>query len=334
MPVMRALAGACRNAFNAGERKQITVEIHQARYFLAVCNDLNFTRAAKRCNVSQPSLTRAIQMLEKEFGGYLFDRKRPSIELTDLGKLVRPYHEEVWHTAFTAKRIAKEYSASIPKELNLAVMCTIAPKLLIPMLSRLRTEHPEVQVQLVDGEARLLEEKLLNFQIEAAIYCRPDREPDPRLNYIPLFKERMMIILPKGHSLSKQRSITIQDLGGEQYVQRDFCEFNDTVNFRGAIDKVTDARNQERQVIYKSDRDDRVLAMVASGFGFFPEHSIIHDGIVSRPLVDPEHWRNIDLVTVSDGPKSHAVGALVHEAMRTEWVNEKPLAVEAHLMVS
>jgi len=70
------------------------MELHQARYFLAVCNDLNFTRAAKRCNVSQPSLTRAIQLLEKEFGGYLFDRKRSSIELTDLGKLVRPYLED------------------------------------------------------------------------------------------------------------------------------------------------------------------------------------------------------------------------------------------------
>ncbi|WMT78918.1 heme-binding protein [Bradyrhizobium sp. Ash2021] len=65
-------------------------------------------------------------------------------------------------------------------------------------------------------------------------------------------------------------------------------------------------------LIYKSDRDDWVLAMVASrfGFGFFPEHSIIHDGIVARPLVIPEYWRNIHLVTVSDGPKSHAVGAM------------------------
>ncbi len=91
------------------------MELHQARYFVAVCNDLNFTRAAKRCNVSQPSLTRAIQMLEKEFGGHLFDRKRSSIELTDLGKLVRPYLEEFWRTASAAKQIAKEYSAKAPK---------------------------------------------------------------------------------------------------------------------------------------------------------------------------------------------------------------------------
>ncbi len=148
------------------------MQLHQARYFVAVCNGLNFTRAAKRCNVSQPSLTRAIQMLEKEFGGYLFDRKRSSIELTDLGKLVRPYLEEVWRTAFAAKRIAREYSAKIPKELNLAIMCTIAPKLLLQMLSRFRTNHPEVRMQLTDGEAKMLEEKLINLTIEAAIFTQ------------------------------------------------------------------------------------------------------------------------------------------------------------------
>ena len=303
------------------------MQLHQARYFVAVCNGLNFTRAAKRCNVSQPSLTRAIQMLEKEFGGYLFHRKRSSIELTDLGKLVRPYLEEVWRTAFAAKRIAREYSAKIPKELNLAIMCTIAPKLLLQMLGRFRTNHPEVRVQLTDGEARLLEEKLLNFETDAAIYCRPGRAPDPRLNYLTLFKEQMMIVLPKGHRLSKQRSITIRDLAGEQYVHRAFCEFDDMVNFRDMVDKGSDADRGRCEVVYKSDRDDWVLAMVASGFGFgfLPKHSIIHDGIVARPLVDPEYWWNIHLVTVRDKPQSHIVGALVHEAMRTEWANEDAL---------
>ena len=296
------------------------MELHQARYFLAVCNELNFTRAARMCNVSQPSLTRAIQMLEKEFGGNLFDRKRSSIELTDLGKLVRPYLEEVWRTAFAAKRLAKEYTAKVPKELTLAVMCTIAPKLLIQMLCRFRTSRPDVHVRLEDGEARLLEEKLLSYRIDAAICCRSDRESDPRLNYIPLFKEQIMVVLPRGHRLLKQRSISIRDLAGEQYVQRDFCKFSDQVNFPDMIAKARNADSERCEVIYRSDRDDWVLAMVASGFGFgfLPRHSINHDGVVSRPLVSPEYWRNIDLVTVRDGAQSHAVGALVHEAMRTE----------------
>jgi LysR family hydrogen peroxide-inducible transcriptional activator len=309
------------------------MELHQARYFLAVCNDLNFTRAAKRCNVSQPSLTRAIQLLEQEFGGHLFDRKRSNIELTNLGKLVRPYVEESWRTASTAKRIAKEYLAKAPKELNLGIMCTIAPKVLLQMLGRFRTKHPEVRMQLTNGGAQLLEEKLISLQIEAAIYCRPDREPDPRLNYLPLFKEQMMIVLPKAHRLSKQHSIRIRDLAGEQYVQRVSCEFAAMVDFRDMVDKVSDADSAKCEAVYRSDRDDWALGMVASGFGFglLPISSIVHDGIIARPLVDPEYWRNIHLVTVRDKPLSHIVDALIHEATRTEWTNEGDVPVNARL---
>ena len=52
------------------------MEMHQIRYFLALCEELNFTRAAERCNVAQPSLTRAIKLLEDEFGGALVNRER------------------------------------------------------------------------------------------------------------------------------------------------------------------------------------------------------------------------------------------------------------------
>jgi DNA-binding transcriptional LysR family regulator len=52
------------------------MEMHQVRYFLALCEELNFTRAAERCHVTQPSLTRAIKQLEEELGGTLFHRER------------------------------------------------------------------------------------------------------------------------------------------------------------------------------------------------------------------------------------------------------------------
>ena len=65
------------------------MQMHQVRYFLALCEELNFTRAARRCGVSQPSLTTAISALERDLGGALFHRK-PSIALTGLGRMVRP----------------------------------------------------------------------------------------------------------------------------------------------------------------------------------------------------------------------------------------------------
>ena len=62
------------------------MEMHQIRYFLALCEELNFTRAAERCNVAQPSLTRAIRLLEEEFGGGLVNRERANTHLTELGR--------------------------------------------------------------------------------------------------------------------------------------------------------------------------------------------------------------------------------------------------------
>jgi LysR family transcriptional regulator, hydrogen peroxide-inducible genes activator len=100
------------------------------------------------------------------------------------------------------------------------------------------------------------------------------------------------------------------------------------------IDKARNADSERCEVVYRSDRDDWALAMVASGFGFLPDHSITNDGISARPLVDPEIWRNIHLVTVRDKPQSYVVGALVHEAIRTEWAKEDASPVKAHLTVN
>jgi LysR family transcriptional regulator, hydrogen peroxide-inducible genes activator len=82
------------------------LQMHQVRYFLAPCEDLSFTRAARRCGVSQPSLTNAINALERQLGGVLFDRK-PSVALTGLGRVVRPYLDEIARNADHAYELAR-----------------------------------------------------------------------------------------------------------------------------------------------------------------------------------------------------------------------------------
>jgi LysR family hydrogen peroxide-inducible transcriptional activator len=82
------------------------VQLQQIRYFLALCQTLNFTVAARRCGVSQPSLTTAIGALERELGGALFQRK-PSIALTGLGCAVRPHLDEVARNVDQARAVAR-----------------------------------------------------------------------------------------------------------------------------------------------------------------------------------------------------------------------------------
>jgi DNA-binding transcriptional LysR family regulator len=89
---------------------------------------------------------------------------------------------------------------------------------------------------------------LIGFKAEAAIYCRPDRALDPRLNYLPLFREQMMIVLPAEHRLAARETIEIADLAGERYVQRSFCKFNDMV------DRVFDDRGIDCETDSRVDR--------------------------------------------------------------------------------
>src|SRR5436309_12589735 len=90
--------------------RSVPMEMHQIRYFLAVCDELNFTRAAEKCHVAQPSLTRAIKLLEDELGGALFHRERANTHLSELGRMVRPYLEQVHGQAQEAKRQALEFT--------------------------------------------------------------------------------------------------------------------------------------------------------------------------------------------------------------------------------
>ena len=151
------------------------MEMHQVRYFLAVADELNFTRAAERCHVAQPSLTRAIKLLEEELGGPLFHRERANTHLSELGRMVKPYLDHVYDQMQEAKRQALEFTKLKKTTLKLGVMCTIPPNQLVDLVCGLQTRNPGIELELKDAGAADLEQKLLGGDLEVAIYCRPVR---------------------------------------------------------------------------------------------------------------------------------------------------------------
>src|SRR6266852_4578677 len=86
------------------------MEMHQVRYFLAVAQLLNFTRAAEECHVTQPSLTRAIKQLEAELGGDLFRRERPT-QMTELGQRMHPLLKQCYEAAIGARSLASSFKS-------------------------------------------------------------------------------------------------------------------------------------------------------------------------------------------------------------------------------
>ena len=145
------------------------MEMHQVRYFLAVAEELNFTRASEKCNVTQPSLSRAIKLLEEELGGPLFHRDREFTHLTDLGHMVRPHLQSVYEHSMFAKQLSRDFAHKVP--LKLGIMSTISPDEIIDLIANLRTRHPNVDLKLSDSNAKDLRNRLLTGDLEAVIYA-------------------------------------------------------------------------------------------------------------------------------------------------------------------
>jgi len=298
------------------------MEMHQVRYFLAVAQELNFSRAAEKCNVSQPSLSRAIQQLEGELGGPLFHRERRLTHLTDLGEMVRPHLETVYEAAVKAKQLSQDINQLKKVPLKLGIMSTISPDEIIDLIAALKMRHNGLELRLCDANARDLLERLLVGDLEVVIYALPGEEFDARTHVMPLFREQMVITVPSSHRLAAECAFPVRELNGESYIHRMNCEF------AGYADHILQDKGVTCTPTYWSERDDWTLAMVAAGLGFafMPENAAAHPGVVALPVIEPEFWRTVNLVTVRGRPYSPGVGALVREAMRKKWFGNKAIA--------
>ena len=285
------------------------MEMHQVRYFLAVADHLNFTRAAEACNVSQPSLTRAVKLLEDELGGPLFHRERANTHLSELGRKVHEHMQRVHAEAQAAKSLAADFTGLKKSTLRLGVMCTIAPARIVAMIGDIRARHPGVEIDVVDASARELNDRLFGGDLEVALYCLPTDEADERVHLSPMFREQMVIVVAPDHKFAVGNAVSVRQLDGERYVNRAKCES------RGYAGEIFAEQGVRVETVYRGERDDWVLAMIAAGqgFGFMPASIAVHPGVVTRPLVDPEFWREVSLVTVRGRPHSPPVATLVRQ---------------------
>jgi DNA-binding transcriptional LysR family regulator len=189
------------------------MEMHQVRYFLAVCEALNFTRAAEACHVAQPSLTAAIKKLEQELGGELFRRERSRTHLTDLGKLMRPHLEQIYTASEAAKADAYGFTALEKAEINLGVMSTIGPTQIVGFLTRLNEDIPAIELSIREAAGRDLINLLLDGEIDVGLIGLPSF-PD-RLKAIPLYSERYTIAFAQGHAFEQMNTVPLNQLDGQ-----------------------------------------------------------------------------------------------------------------------
>lgn len=290
------------------------MEMHQIRYFLAVCETQNFTRAAEQCHVSQPALTTAIKKLEEEFGGALFHRQRGRATLTPLGELTRPHIEQVQGQVEAARNVADSFRLLKQAPLYVGVMATIGPLCLAEFLAQFQRDFPGVEIELHEGALETLCQRLIDEEYDLAILNAP-QGLDDRFASEPLYRERYVVVIPPGHKFSGLDAVGLSDVSGEPYLDRLSCEMRETVL------EVCAEQGVDIYAAYRSEREDWIQGMVVAGMGFafMPEYSITVPGMVSRPLVDPAVERTVSLVSVAGRAASTAATAFRRQLRAHRW---------------
>ncbi len=274
------------------------MNIQHIRYFLALCETMNFTMAAERCNVAQSALSRAIKQLEEEVGGQLVRRERNRNALTDLGLLMKPRFQRIISELSEARHQARQFLTLEKSTLTAGVLCTIGPTRLAGVLVHFAQAHPDASLQLHEAVPAVLAAKLKAGDIDVALTSSPDGFSE-EFSVEPLYRERFVVAFPLGHRFSRLTSVTLSETVEECYLHRLNCEYD------ARFDEIIATQNLQQRIGLASEREDWIQNMIAGGMGiaFVPEFSALAPGVDTRPLIQPEVWREVCLVRRRGAPQ-------------------------------
>jgi LysR family hydrogen peroxide-inducible transcriptional activator len=241
-------------------RNKTDMEVHQLRYFCAVAETGNFTRAAEAARIAQPSLSQQIHKLEDELGARLFDRLPRSARLTQFGKAFLPKAQAILRQIGEARLEIREMAGAESGEVVLGAIPTIAPYLLPSLLSSFSRQHPTVSVRVVEEITPKLLERLHQGTLDLALLALPV-EGDELIS-TELMQEPIFAVLPEKHPLAGRRSITLDDLRDEPFLllKEGHC-------FRETALQACRQSKLNPNVVFESGQFATILAMVSAGMG-------------------------------------------------------------------
>ncbi len=192
------------------------MELHQLRYFVTVADLGNFTRAAEKCFVAQPSLSQQIIKLEKELGQPLLERLGRKARLTDAGEILYEKAVKILASVDDAKRQVTEGAESGRGRVAIGAIPTIAPYLVPPVLKEFTKRYPKADVTLHENLTEFTIKGCLEGDLDLGILALPIEEE--HLTVEPLFTEELLLAVHSKHPLGRKRRVTMTDVTEEPFI--------------------------------------------------------------------------------------------------------------------
>jgi len=274
------------------------MELRHLEYFVAVAEELSFTRASRRLHVVQSGVSSSIQGLERELGVVLFDRDRHRVTLTDAGRALLPEARATLAAAQAATEAVAEAAAGLRGSLMIGTMLSTGPVDVPGLLGRFHREHPRVVVRLrtfPGGSAELAREVLAGAP-DLALLSFPG-EPPAGLSVRTLAQQELALICPASHPLTSGAEASLPALASESFI-----DFPEGWGTRAVVDHAFAAAGLDRQVSFEVADYRTAAGLVRNGLGiaFVPASvAAAMDGVVRVPLSTAPLKRRIMVATAS-----------------------------------
>lgn len=237
-------------------------DFSQLRCFATVAEELHFGRAAARLNMTQPPLSRQIQVLERILDVQLLDRTSRSVRLTAAGRSFLPEAQRILRLAETATHVTRQVAAGRAGVLKLGFTAASAYDFLPRLVTACRAALPDVTLSLREMVTRDQVEELLGGRIDAALIRPPVTHPD--LTAVQALAEPLVVAVPAGNPLAERAALALADLDGEPFIA---YAPNEAHYFHDLVLGLFSEASLQPRIVQQLTQIHSILALVRAGLG-------------------------------------------------------------------
>ncbi|HEY0488939.1 MAG TPA: LysR family transcriptional regulator [Telluria sp.] len=296
------------------------MELRHLRYFIAVAEELHFTRAAERLHIGQPPLSQAIQALEADVGAQLFARTKRSVRLTEAGKLFLADARRILALSEQAAETARRADRGEAGELRVGfTFSTPLTPFFAAVINRYRSAYPHVRLTLLEMATLRQLDGLSQRTLDLGFIRPPERSPAEELKLTPMRQDPLVAVLPTTGPLARKKTIAMRDLEGMPFVM---YPPGAGTGIYPQIFKLCRDAGFVPDVALEAGEASTIIGLVAAGCGvsLLPSSfdRIRLDGVCYRPISDEAATTTLLLAQRRDeaSPLVEAFVALAMDAAR------------------
>ncbi|HEU5078847.1 MAG TPA: LysR substrate-binding domain-containing protein [Opitutaceae bacterium] len=268
--------------------------LRELECFIAVAEELSFTRAAQRLHLAQPPLSRHVRELEAKVGARLFERTRRSVALTPAGGLFYAETHDVLRHLQRAGEVARRASIGETERLRLGFVSAVLSPELVETFRRFRQRFPSAQIELHDRPPAEQLRAITRGELDGGFVGLMPRDRPAAVQFVPWREEPLACFVPANHALASHRKLDLAAAAGEPFVAVAGAAAPAFADFVRGVCRSAGFRPR---IVLESPRAQAVAVMVAAGSGIalLPQSLSQWTGraVVALPLAKPQQVTHV-----------------------------------------